>query len=112
MDIINPNSLNILEDVRGTFIVWSNEMDKIYIEADRKDGASWNRGSPADWMRPYNQELFDAWLEYDAHSPTWEEKARDAVHEVSLLEATQNNDKEQLEKLNKRVSEGKTIRIM
>ncbi len=72
-----------IDDIKGLFIEWTNKMDKIYgaNTKERTDGACWNKGSPADWMEPFQQNIFDVWLHYDARVPAWEEEIRKYIGE-------------------------------
>lgn len=47
------------------FDVWSEMMDVEYPEKDeRNDMTEWV-DSPADWMKPFKEEVFDAWMDND-----------------------------------------------
>ena len=58
---------------------WTTQMESIYGRESNgmlgKEGAlGWNE-NPADWMKPYNNSVFEAWLIYDASEPgtNWED---------------------------------------
>ncbi len=56
------------------FDSWSKEMDRICTEEERHDATRW-ADNPAEWMEPFVDQVFNAWMEYDAPNPgqRWED---------------------------------------
>ena len=67
---VEQKSLVVWKDI---FANWSRRMDEAY-DKDRNDATAWDE-HPAEWMEPYNDIVFYAWVEYDAPNPgsSWED---------------------------------------
>ncbi len=46
-------------------------MDKLYKGQSRHDATRWG-DNPADWMKPYNDVIFQTWAEWDVGAPGWD----------------------------------------
>ena len=77
------------------FKKWSQAMDKMYKGSARNDATEWDE-NPADWIKPYNDDVFRAWSEYDAGSPTASQYFKKIVKE-SVEEDGEEEDEEKSE---------------
>ncbi len=73
MKKIDSNHKRKLSEWRRIFDEWSEKMDELYpiTEKDkgkqypeRNDVTRWG-DNPAQWMKPYDDEIYNAWCEYD-----------------------------------------------
>lgn len=46
-------------------------MDRLYTKKERHDATNWNHENPAEWMKPFNETVFDTWCEHDIGAPFW-----------------------------------------
>jgi hypothetical protein len=72
---VNKKTLNEWEDI---FVEWAVEMDELYPNDARYDASQWT-DSPADWMTPYDDKVFMAWVDYDVDAPFWQEKIKHLI---------------------------------
>lgn len=82
VDEINSNTPRAIEEWVRIFKGWSEGMDDIYgkpsdknngpdFSKPRNNAEMWDKGSPADWMEPFNDVVFKAWAEHDGGDPMW-----------------------------------------
>lgn len=70
---------------------WSDMMDELYGKKTdaRHDATEWDK-NPAEWMEPYDNDVFFAWSENDGGAPisrSWKNmKARGLVKDLKVID--------------------------
>lgn len=66
-DKIIISDLKTAEQIEIVFKQWSQRMDEIYGEEgeDRNNAPMWSGDNPAEWMKPYDDNLFTLWCDWD-----------------------------------------------
>lgn len=87
--IINTSQLKTKDEWIRIFKDWSKKMDNLYKGSDRHDATEWS-DNPADWMKPYNDDVFMAWSEHDVGSPEFNRhfskiKLKESLHKESQI---------------------------
>lgn len=56
------------------FAKWTEVMDNLYLNnSDRHDSCKWVE-NPQDWMKPFDNEIFMLWCDYDSKDSKFEDK--------------------------------------
>ena len=66
MEKIDSSIVRTEDEWSEIFKSWTDKMDSIYSPEERRDATMWNDKNPAEWMEPYNNDVFEAWVEYDS----------------------------------------------
>lgn len=74
MQKIDTTKKRTVQEWEVIFQTWSSKMDELYNEEERHDASMWNCDNPAEWMEPYNDDVFTTWCEYDVGSPYYIQK--------------------------------------
>lgn len=66
MEKIDSSIVRTEDEWSEIFKSWTDKMDSIYSPEERHDATMWNFENPAEWMELYNNDVFEAWIEYDS----------------------------------------------
>jgi len=105
---IDTNQIRNEEEYKTIFEIWSKQMNQLYDNGNRKDSKTWKK-SPKDWMKPYNDNIYKAWLAFDK-GKDWKEKLKEET--MSLFEAIKTGNNRMKRILQNKAERGDVIRII
>ena len=105
---IDTKQVRTEEEYEKIFEIWTNQMNQIYENGNRKDARTWKK-SPKDWMEPFNSNIYKAWLAFDREGD-WRSELKEET--MSLLEAINTNNSRMKRVLQAKAERGDVIRII
>lgn len=69
MEKIDTTIKRELKEWQKIFDNWSEKMNELYSSKNHQlNQKKWDRGSPLKWMKPVDEKIFNAWIEYEQGS--------------------------------------------